>query len=310
MYSINPPLMRQTVIFLFCSIYFYVHSQQDAQFALSFYNPLGYNSAYAGTRESISIMAVSRFQWTGMNGAPQTHEFSVHSPVLLGKMGLGGAVQMDALGNRNRISSFFQLATHLAISDMDHVLSVGLDIGGDQISTQFQQAVVQNPNDPFVQSNPSYFLPNVGAGLYFHHPTYYIGFSIPRAIEFNQHSNEFKQNIIKRHMYLSGGLVRELSETVDLRSNFLLKYVAGSPINLDVSVHGIFHDRLWGGINYRFREGIGFNVIVTLPQSFRIGYTFEHSLNGLRQFHHGTHEFALLWDFNSQKGIISSPRYF
>jgi hypothetical protein len=50
--------------------------------------------------------------------------------------------------------------------------------------------------------------------------------------------------------------------------------------------------------------------MVTLPQSFRIGYTFEHSLNGLRNYHHGTHEIALLWDFNTQKGIVSSPRYF
>jgi type IX secretion system PorP/SprF family membrane protein len=310
MYSINSEPMRRRAIYLFCMTCFFCHSQQDAQFALSFYNPLGYNSAYAGTRESISIMAVSRFQWIGIDGAPQTHEFSAHSPVLLGKLGLGGVVQIDALGNRRRISTYFQLASHLPISKSKHVLSVGLDLGGDQLSTQFQQAVVQNPNDPFIQSNPSYFLPNVGAGLYFRHPAYYVGFSIPRTVEFKYHNNDFKQHSIKRHMYFSGGFVKRLSEFIDLRSNLLLKYAAGSPLIADLSVHGIFYDRIWGGINYRVREGIGLNVIVTLPQSFRIGYTFEHSLNGLRPFHYGTHEIALLWDINRQKGIISSPRYF
>jgi type IX secretion system PorP/SprF family membrane protein len=302
--------MKRTAFFLFGFSSFFTHSQQDAQFALSFYNPLGYNAAYAGTRETISMMAVSRFQWLGINGAPQTHEFSAHSPLFLGKIGLGGIVQIDALGNRRRVSTFFQLASHLPISTREHVLSVGLDVGGDQISAAFQQAVVQNPNDPFIQSNPSFFLPNIGTGIYFRHPSYYVGFSIPRTVEFNQHKNEFKQHSIKRHMYLSGGFVQPLSALFDLRSNLLLKYVAGSPINIDMSAHGIFNDRIWGGINYRFREGLGLNFMVTLPQSFRIGYTFEHSLNGLRNYHHGTHEIALLWDFNTQKGIVSSPRYF
>lgn len=302
-------MIRTACLFL-CFSSFFTQSQQDAQFALSFYNPLGYNAAYAGTRETISIMAVSRFQWLGIDGAPQTHEFSAHSPILLGKLGLGGVMQIDALGNRRRVSAFFQLASHLPISTKEHVLSIGLDVGGDQLSTEFQQAVVQNPSDPFIQTNPSFFLPNVGTGIYFRHPSYYAGFSIPRTVEFNQHKNEYKQHSIKRHMYLSGGFVLPLSAFIDLRSNLLLKYVAGSPMNLDVSVHGIFDNRIWGGINYRFREGIGLNFIVALPSSIRIGYTYEHSLNGLRQFHHGTHELALLWDFNKQKGIISSPRYF
>jgi type IX secretion system PorP/SprF family membrane protein len=302
--------MKRTACLFLCFTCFFTHSQQDAQFTLSFYNPLGYNSAYAGTRETISLMAVSRFQWLGIDGAPQTHEFSAHSPLLVGKIGIGGVMQIDALGNRQRVSTFFQFASHLPISTREHVLSVGLDVGGDQISMEFQQAIVQNTNDPFIQSNPSFFLPNVGAGIYFRHPSYYVGFSIPRTVEFNQHKNEFKQHSIKRHMYLSGGFVLPLSAFIDLRSNVLFKYVAGSPMNLDVSVHGIFYDRIWGGINYRFREGLGLNFMVTLSPSFRIGYTFEHSLNGLRKFHHGTHELALLWDFNKQKGIISSPRYF
>jgi hypothetical protein len=40
-------------------------AQQDEQASLYMQNPLYYNPAYAGSRQSISMVALGRFQWVG-----------------------------------------------------------------------------------------------------------------------------------------------------------------------------------------------------------------------------------------------------
>jgi type IX secretion system PorP/SprF family membrane protein len=55
-------------------------AQQDPQFNQYFFNPLGVNPAYAGSRGTLSAIAIHRSQWVGFDGAPSSESFAIHSP--------------------------------------------------------------------------------------------------------------------------------------------------------------------------------------------------------------------------------------
>ena len=51
------------------------YAQQDAQFTQYMYNTINVNPAYAGSRGAMSIFALHRSQWVGLDGAPTLHDF-------------------------------------------------------------------------------------------------------------------------------------------------------------------------------------------------------------------------------------------
>jgi type IX secretion system PorP/SprF family membrane protein len=56
-------------------------AQQDAQFTQYMYNTINVNPAYAGSRGALSIFALHRTQWVGLDGAPVTNTVSVNTPL-------------------------------------------------------------------------------------------------------------------------------------------------------------------------------------------------------------------------------------
>lgn len=72
--------------------------QQDPQYTHYMYNTMSINPAYAGQRETLSILGLNRTQWVGIDGAPQTQSFSVHSPLRNRRIGLGLNFISDGLG--------------------------------------------------------------------------------------------------------------------------------------------------------------------------------------------------------------------
>ena len=59
----------------------WVYAQQDAQYTQYMYNPMNINPAYAGSRDVLSIFGMHRTQWVGLEGAPTTNVFSIHTPL-------------------------------------------------------------------------------------------------------------------------------------------------------------------------------------------------------------------------------------
>ncbi|MGB2759827.1 MAG: type IX secretion system membrane protein PorP/SprF, partial [Maribacter stanieri] len=64
------------------------YSQQDAQYTQYMYNTISVNPAYAGSRGVLSIAALHRSQWVGLDGAPTTQTLNFHTPVS-NNVGLG-----------------------------------------------------------------------------------------------------------------------------------------------------------------------------------------------------------------------------
>ena len=58
-----------------------IYAQQDAQFTQYMYNTVNVNPAYAGSRNSMSVFALHRTQWVGLDGAPVTNQASINTPI-------------------------------------------------------------------------------------------------------------------------------------------------------------------------------------------------------------------------------------
>ena len=51
------------------------YAQQDPKFSQFFISGLGYNPAYAGSRDAMSGVLFYRNQWVGIEGGPKTYFF-------------------------------------------------------------------------------------------------------------------------------------------------------------------------------------------------------------------------------------------
>ena len=72
-------------------------AQQDAQYTQYMYNMNVLNPAYAGSRGALSIGMLGRTQWVGVDGAPKTATFTMHSPIG-DREGLGLSIIYDVIG--------------------------------------------------------------------------------------------------------------------------------------------------------------------------------------------------------------------
>ena len=83
------------------------YAQQDAQFTQYMYNTINVNPAYAGSRGALSIFALHRTQWVGLDGAPVTNAISVNTPLNGSNLGLGVSLINDKIGptHENTVSA-------------------------------------------------------------------------------------------------------------------------------------------------------------------------------------------------------------
>jgi hypothetical protein len=56
------------------------------------YNTVNVNPAYAGSRGVMSAFLLHRTQWVGLDGAPVTNDFSIHTPINNSNLGIGLSV--------------------------------------------------------------------------------------------------------------------------------------------------------------------------------------------------------------------------
>ena len=65
---LNRPMHLLAVLLMFLS--FSTSAQQDAQYTQYMYNTVSVNPGYTGSRGHLSIAALYRAQWVGLEGAP------------------------------------------------------------------------------------------------------------------------------------------------------------------------------------------------------------------------------------------------
>jgi type IX secretion system PorP/SprF family membrane protein len=284
------------------------YAQQDAQYTQYMYNTTNVNPAYAGSRGVLSIFGLHRTQWVGLDGAPTNNTFSINSP--LGK-NLGGGLSFinDKLGPtvENQISA--DLSYTIQTSET-YKLSFGMKATANLFNLDVNKLNIRNQGDASLQ-NYNHFTPNIGAGLYLHSDKSYVGLSVPNFLETNRYNdNEVKIFKEKMNFYLIGGYVFDFSPSLKFKPAFLLKEVAGSPLQLDVSGNFLFNEKLVLGLAWRWSAAVSAMAGFQITDGMYIGYGYDLETTKLANYNSGSHEIFLRYELPTKKNRIITPRFF
>lgn len=295
----------------------HLHSQQDAQYTQYMYNTVSVNPAYAGSRGHMSIAGLYRSQWAGLDGAPKTQTFNLHTPLGYRGVGLGVSVVNDQIGPTSETFFDIDFSYTLQLAEESR-LSFGLKASGSLLDIRFSELNqdVTSPGgpDPTLQQDiTNRFSPNIGAGVYYHTERFYAGLSVPRFLE-TSHFDESSLSTAKEQMnlYLITGYVFDMSAFWKCKPAILVKATQGAPIGVDLSTNFMYNDKFIMGVAYRWDAAFSGMVGFQLSPSFLLGMAYDREITELGQaaFNNGSFEIILRYEFIKVKGNLKSPRFF
>jgi type IX secretion system PorP/SprF family membrane protein len=282
-------------------------AQQDPLYTHYMYNTLAWNPAYAGSRDAMSFFGLARFQWVGINGAPMTQNFQIHSPIY-GGLCAGVGLVNDKIGPTNNTTIALDLTYRFNLG-RHHRLAIGMKGGLDFFNNNLSSIQTDESGDPLFNQNISRTLPNIGAGIYYDHTNFYLGFSVPKIVE---HRLNTGLGTMKRNYYIMAGGFIPIGRNFGLKPTGLVRITEGAPVQGEFTLEALIVQRLSVGAFYRTLDGVGILLGVNVIPNLRIGYSFDWPLTELsRVGQYGSHEIMLRYDlrFGRMKNIVS-PRYF
>lgn len=304
-------LIKSFLLVVFTAVLnFTIEAQQDPQYTQYMYNTMTVNAAYAGQREVLSSTALYRTQWVGIEGAPRTITFGIHSPLENERIGLGLNVVSDQLGPAKETYLDANVSYTIPVDYYGETkLSFGAKAGVHFLDTDWSKGTFQNPDVVF-NENVNLISPTLGAALYFHSEKWYVGLSVPNILT-TQHYDDFKESLAteRLHLFLIGGYVFDLNRNTKLKPTFLLKGVSGAPLIADLSVNTLFYEKFTLGLAYRWDDSVSGLVGFQVSEQLFVGYAYDATTTALNNYNSGSHEIMLRFEL-AQIGKIISPRFF
>ncbi|MDV7140981.1 type IX secretion system membrane protein PorP/SprF [Maribacter sp. TH_r10] len=297
-----------------------VSAQQDAQYTQYMYNTMSVNPAYAGSRGQLSIAALYRSQWVGLDGAPKTQTLNLHSPIRNSKLGYGVSIVNDEIGDGVIQETYFDAILSYTIDvSREGKLSFGLKAGGNLLNLDFQglrNFDVEPVNEENIENK---FSPNVGVGIYYHTNSFYAGLSAPNLLETehfdnsNQDSNDIQFLSKERiNFYLITGYVMDLNGNLKFKPALLTKVVGGAPLQVDMSASFMLNDQFTFGAAYRWDAAVSAMVGFQISDQLMLGLAYDRETTDLggTQFNDGSFEVFLRYELVKSFRNLVSPRFF
>ncbi len=318
----------QTICFVFTLAFFVsfgVQAQKEPQYTQYMYNVGSFNPAYVGTVEMPEIVGLYRAQWIDVPGAPRTMRFGINVPFSNEKTGLGFNVVNDELGPTTQTYVDVAYSYQVSLSDATK-LSFGLDVGGSFLHVDYEEEYFYDSNEPLLDEQVNKFYPTIGAGAFLYSENWYAGISIPNFLTNGIYGDEVAVLVEDKVQFnLIGGYVFDLSKKLKFKPAFMVNYLQGSPVNVNVSSNFLINDVFTLGASYRVDNAVSGLAGFQISDGVFIGYSYDYNTNGFGDYNNGSHEVILKFylggggarsrqpKINNAKGKpkqIDSPRFF
>jgi type IX secretion system PorP/SprF family membrane protein len=330
--------MKNSILLILVSILIVdsAKCQQDISLSMYNFNPLYVNPATAGYRDKCELGGIYRYQWVGIEGAPQSGALSYQTPLKNDNLAIGALVKFDKLGLMTNAGLDLSFAYRIPLN-ADKSTRLSLGIMGSLFNLNDRRRSdgrYVNQNDPTIVDF-SVYLPNFGAGAYLYSKRYFVGLSVPHML--NPRINNVGLDTagkvwskIYNHYFASAGYVFGTENGIKFKPTVFFKASPNSTVNIDVTGNVLFQERFWVGLGYRFGgdviseagqfkqwDGVrGESLIATLKmlvtQRMELGYAYDFPLSRLSTSTSGSHELYLGYDLCPPKGSalrFVSPRY-
>ena len=306
-----------------------VLAQQKPHYTQYILNQYIVNPALTGIENYTDVKLSHRHQWVGIQDAPVTSYFTIHSPI--GKQdfrttatsfetpgenprsknywedytaasphhGVGLQIIRDVTGPLSNTSAYATYAYHLGLSPQTS-LAAGFGVGFNNYSLdankiQFSDFQV----DPAIYSGRALnnWRFDLTAGLYLYSANYFIGLSaqqvVPQKIDFsNKYIRPIEGSTVP-HLFATAGYRFLVGADFNLIPSLMVKYVNPLPVQVETNVKLQYLDKLWIGASYRYEDGFAGMVGINVSNTFNFGYSYDYTTSRLNNFSKGTHEFIV-----------------
>lgn len=288
-------------------------SQQDPQYSLYMFNPLGVNPGYAGSREVLSAVLVHRSQWIGLEGAPETQALAMNTPLKNKKMGVGLQLVNDKIGPKTMQTFTLSYAYRLKLGRGK--LAFGLRGGIINYNYDWNKIEYKDDDDVIpTTASESFMLPTVDFGIYYNTRTMYLGVAIDHINEaqFNLLSGKDSINSAARvHSNITAtfGKAFIISDNLIIKASILTR-IARAAGNIDINSSILFKNKILFGVSLRTTGALVFMTELNLTKNLRMGIAYDVNGSKLAQSTSGSFEVFVGYDVGLFKSKVVSPRYF
>ncbi len=306
-------IKNKLILFLLVAmlnVLYKVSAQQNPNYTQYMYNTMTINPAYVGSTDYLNITADYKAQLTGIDGAPETNNVGIESPVTY-NLGLGVNITRDVLGPIQELKLDGNFSYSLQLGATTY-LAFGLKAGFRVLNVDFTKGVYDNQNDPaFMNNIDNEFLGILGAGTYLYTDRWYLGLSTPNFFS-QEYFNEENTQVETEEMsiFLIGGYIFDISPKTKFKPAVLFDYVQGAPLRTNLSGNFLLYERLTLGLAYSMDASVGALAGFQITDSIFIGYAYEYNTSDFNQYNDGSHELLIKFSLARKRGATYSPRFF
>jgi type IX secretion system PorP/SprF family membrane protein len=302
-------VFRVVLGFVFITLAAEGHAQQRAQYTQYMFSGLVINPAFAGTDGALSVTAIDRHQWRGIDGAPATQTLSLHALNRKRKVGLGMVISNDRIGIHQNLTAQGSYAYHLSVGKRAF-LALGLQAGIFHVKSDYGSLVSASSQDPRLNnlSVNELFL-EMGAGIYFRNRRFHLGISSPELLPKSTSINDTTSVQFKSiNMLFFLKYRMRLSPTWDAEPATLIKHFNHVPLSAEAAFTFIYKDVLTAGASYRMNESIGYLLRMKATPQLQVGYAYDHPIGIVSGVSKGSSELMVQYLFRYERAGIKSPR--
>jgi type IX secretion system PorP/SprF family membrane protein len=313
--ELNNGKVKKTFIIFFLLIATGSNAQQDPLFTQYIYNKLAFNPGYAGSGEQFSMDLLSRFQWTGIQGAPRTISFTAHTPLRNQHIGLGFYTYRDELGPSVDYGAMAAFSYRIIFSATK--LCFGIQAGFKYMDIDWGLLNPKDAGDVLLSNQvTNRAVPDVDFGIYYYGSRFYAGLSAKHLLQnqiiVSSTAPDDATNFTKllRNFYGMAGGALPISGNLVFMPSILIKYVKNAPLQADLNAC-FFINNLTLGVSYRTLNAIALLIEVNIAKGLSVGYSYDIWFNSLKSYNAGSHEIRIGYEFDLfNKNRMLTPRYF
>lgn len=293
------------------------NAQQDYLASQYNFNSLMLNPAYAGAHPYTQISTMHRNQWK-IEGAPTTQILCADGRLKKVPIGLGFNLTSDKIGIVIERAIGLDASYHLRTGWGK--VSFGLRAGHVGYYAALDELVYWDTDDPIYNNGnirEGFLTLGFGAFVRSNSGKWFGGISIPEYFaKDHMLRSETDTRFYKRHIYLYGGGIVTVKESIELKPSVFIRHMETNPLLMDLNLHVSLIDndnrdlQVWLGAGLRTNRTFLVSFEANLPYNLRLGYSFDVAGQGLYSNLGATHEIQLGFDFGGSTTKIQSPRYF
>ncbi len=269
--------------------------------ALGYYNP-----AYAGVSGDLKILALSRLQWLGIEGAPKSFFVNADMPLHFGKTehGVGLVVFTDGIGLFRNTHVGGQYAYKQKL--LGGELRIGIQAG--IVNQSFDGEKVYYPTSQYHQQEdraiPKTQVSGTGvdlnAGIYYSRKNIYAGLGVTHLNKAEVLLDEYASmylnstyNLIAGYNIQFNNPLYELQPSVFLKSDLQI-------FQADITARFVYNKMFNGGLTWRVNESVVLLLGAKIGR-FQVGYAYDYPTTALFAKTSGTHELVVSYLLNLKK---------